>query len=172
MTARHALAALAAACLCTHATAQAGPGMGIGPGAGPAAKPAQVPGAMQVPGRAVREGSGLEGGPMLPGVETLDLTPEQREKVTGIRRELQRRVQVLTVSLRELRLQTGDADRVGEFDAATARKRYDEAAAIRKQMFEARLEARVELEAVLTKEQREQLRKAARPTPPGPAPRR
>jgi Spy/CpxP family protein refolding chaperone len=71
-------------------------------------------------------------------------------------------------SMREIRWKGQDLRNAPELDAAAARKLYDEGAAVRKQMFESRLEARAKAEALLTAEQREQLRKMPRAPRPGP----
>jgi len=181
MRTRFALAALAAATLSTIAAAQMGPGMGQGMMGGPG-KGAGMAGQADCPmmgqgmqGRGMRHGQGMKGGhgmggggmdgPGLAALEALDLTAEQRAKITEIRRDVQRKNHALMGSLREIRWQSQDAAKSAELDVAAARKRYDEAAAVRKQMFEARLEARARAEAVLTKEQREQLRAQPRPMP-------
>lgn len=185
MRTRFALAALAAATLSTIAAAQMGPGMGQGMMGGPG-KGAGMAGQADCPmmgqgmhGRGMGHGQGMGqgmkgghgmgqggmGGPGLAALEALDLTAEQRTKITEIRRDAQRKNHALMGSLREIRWQSQDAAKSAELDTAAARKRYDEAAAVRKQMFEARLEARAKAEAVLTKEQREKLRAQPRPMP-------
>jgi Spy/CpxP family protein refolding chaperone len=182
MKAGFAVAALAAACLSTVAAAQMGPGM-MG-GAGPGMMGGGGPGMMGGAGPGMR--SGQPGCPMHQGamggsgpaqgrmaarmaaLDALDLTDEQRGKVTAIRRDLQRKMHALKGSARELRWQGEDAAKSAEFDEAAARKRFDAAAALRKQMFEARLEARKGIHAVLTQEQREQLRRSLARVPPGP----
>jgi Spy/CpxP family protein refolding chaperone len=186
MRTRFALAALAAATLSTLAAAQMGPGMGHGmgpgmmggPGTGAADRPmGQGPDAGMT-GRGMMHRHGMGGGmmggrgmgmmegPGLAAIEALNLTDDQRGKLTEIRRDLQRRNHALMGSLREVRWKSQDAAKAPEFDATAARKRYKEGAAIRKQMFEARLDARVKAEAVLTREQREQLRKNLQARPP------
>ncbi len=93
-------------------------------------------------------------------LESLNLTAEQKAKVTEIRRDLQRKRHGLMGSMHEARWQAEDARKGGEIDDAAARKAYDAVAAVRKQMFEAGLEARSRIRAVLTKEQVEKLRQA------------
>jgi Spy/CpxP family protein refolding chaperone len=190
MKTRIALAALAAATLSTIAAAQMGPGMmggrGMGPGTGPQDCPMMgqgmgpgMGGQGMMHGRGGMHGQGMHGqgmrgaqgmreGPGLRDIEALDLTAEQRGKLTQIRRDLQRRTHALMGSMHEVGWKRQDLAAAPELDVAAARKLYDEGAAVRKQIFEARLEARAKAEAVLTKEQREQLRKSARPGP-GPA---
>ena len=188
MRTRFALAALAAATVSTFAAAQMGQGMGpgmmhgqgMGPGMGSQDCPMMGQGMGQgMGGKGMMHGRGgmhggrgmmgdeMSQGPGLRAIEALNLTPEQRAKVTEIRRDVQRRTHALMGSMREIRWKGQDLRSAPELDAAAARKLYDEGAAVRKQMFESRLEARAKAEALLTKEQREQLRKT-RP-PGGPA---
>jgi len=179
MKARFALAALTAACLSTYAAAQMGPGMGpgtmggtgMGPGmmgadcprGGPGMGPGRMGGHGMGHGRMGGHGPGAGGmGGSLRALEALNLTDEQRGKITEIRREAQRKHHALMGAMRDVRWKGQDLAKAPQLDAAAARKLYDEGAAIRKQMFEARLEARTRAEAVLTAEQREQLRKAPR----------
>ena len=185
MRTRFALAALAAATLSTLAAAQMGPGMGhgmghgMGPGMGQPDCPMMGQGMGGMGGKGMRHGQGgmhgggmmgddMARGPGLAAIEALDLTPEQRAKVTELRREVQRRNHALMGSMREIRWKGQDLRSAPELDAAAARKLYDEGAAVRKQMFESRLEARAKAEALLTKEQREQLRKAPQAHRHGP----
>ncbi|MBL0143211.1 MAG: Spy/CpxP family protein refolding chaperone [Betaproteobacteria bacterium] len=185
-----ALAAVAAACLSTIAAAQMGPGMMGGPGmsGGPGMGQGMGQGMVGGPGRMGGQGmgpgmtggrggcemgpgmthgkgmgAGMMGGPVMAGVEALNLTDEQRGKVTEIRREVQRKNHALMGSMHELKWQAEDAAKTAEFDEAAARKRFDAMAAIHKQMFETRLDARKRIDSVLTKEQREQLRKTMTP---------
>lgn len=187
MRTRFALAALAAATLSTIAAAQMGQGMG--PGTGPQDCPMMgqgsgpgMGGMGMMHGRGGMHGGmhggpgmkghqGMKSGPGLRDIEALDLTDDQRAKVTEIRRDLQRRNHALMGSLREIRWKGQDVAKAPRLDVEASRKLYDEGAAVRKQMFEARLEARAKAEAVLTKEQLEQLRNAPRPGP-GPGPMR
>ena len=189
MRTRFALAALAAATLSTLALAQMGPGMGhgtmggrgMGPGAGQQDCPMMGQGmGPGMGGKGMRHGQGgmhgggmhgggmmgedMARGPGLAAIEALELTPEQRAKVTELRRDVQRRNHALMGSMREIRWKGQDLRGAPELDAAASRKLYEEGAAVRKQMFESRLEARAKAEALLTKEQREQLRKTR---PPG-----
>lgn len=183
MKVRFASAALAAACVSTLAAAQMGPGTMGGPGMGQAMhqEHAMGPGAMHgaggCPMAGAGQGPGMGGGHRMHGgmmeggmkgglspraLEALDLTGEQRAKITEIRRDLQRRNHALMGTLRDVRWKRQDIAKSGEIDMEAARKLYDEGAAVRKQMFEARLDARAKIEALLTKAQREQLRKPPR----------
>jgi Spy/CpxP family protein refolding chaperone len=184
MRMRFALAALAAATLSTIAVAQMGPGMGGGPGMGRGMMPADCP--MQ-PGKTgegmghhgmmgggmgmMGGGMGMMGGGMgmMGRLAALDLTPEQRAKVTEIQRDAMRKHHGFMGTMMEMRWKTQDAQKDG-FNADAARKQYDAMAAIRKEMFESGLKAREQFNAVLTPEQREKLR-ASTPPPRTPPPR-
>jgi len=104
-------------------------------------------------------GGGMMGGPGFMALDRLNLDKAQRGKVTEILRDSQRKTHALMGSMHELRWKEEDRAKSGEFDAAAARKSYDAHAAIQKQMFEIRLDARTRIQEVLTKEQREQLGK-------------
>ena len=129
--------ALVATCLSPLASAQTGPGT--------------------TGGQAV--GQGTIGGIHPAALAALNLTEQQRVKVTEIQRELQRKKWGLIGSMRELRWKHEDALNAPDFDPELARNTFDAMAAVRRTMFEAGLDARKAIEAVLTNEQREQLRK-------------
>lgn len=93
----------------------------------------------------------------------LNLTEEQRAKVTEVQRGLQRAQWARMGALRELRWKHRDALDAPDFDPDAARKQYEAMAAIRKEMFEASLDARLRIEAVLTREQRQQLHQRRAP---------
>jgi hypothetical protein len=153
-----------------------GPGMMGGQGMGPGMMGGQGGCPMmggQGMGQGMMGGRGMMGGQgmghgMMAGhdpaaLERLGLNDEQRGKVRDIQRDLQRKQYALMGSMRDLGWQAEDNARSGGFDDAAARKNYDAMAAIRRQMFEAHLDAHKRIEAVLTKEQREQLRKGPQP---------
>ena len=153
-----------------------GPGMMGGPGGcvmGPGMMGGQGMGygmmGRQGMGGGMMGGAGMMGMPGPVGLERLNLSDEQRGKVREVQRDMQRKQHALMASMREARWQAEDAARPGAFDEAAARKNFDSMAAIRKQMFEARLDAHKRMEGLLTKEQRVQLRQAPRSA--GPAPR-
>lgn len=173
---RYALAALVAASLATAAAAQGGPGMGPGmmggpgmgrgmmgaecPMGGPGMGPGRMGGHGMGYGRMGGPGHGWQQGDRLRKLEALNLSDDQRQKITEIRRETQRKMHGLMGSLREVRWKSQDLAHSPHLDAAAARKLYEEGAAVRKQMFEARLEAWTKAEALLSPAQREQLHKA------------
>lgn len=194
MKTRFALAALAAATISTFAAAQMGPGMGGGPGMGRGAgpgTPGDCPmmekgmgpgghpgmgggmmgrhGGMGGMGGMRGEGMGhgmMEGHGMMRTLQGLDLTAEQRTKLTEIQRDAQRKRHGFMGTMRETRWKMQDAQKDG-FNEEAARKQFDAMAAIRKEMFEAGLATRKQVEAILTPEQRDRLRKAR----PGPGPK-
>jgi len=191
MKTRFALAALAAATISTFAAAQMGPGMGGGPGMGRGPGPGMAGGdcPMQqgqgqgmgggMMGRHGGMGGGMHGGMgggmhggmmgqgLSPGVlATLGLSPEQQAKITEIQRDAQRKRHGYRGTMRETRWNAQDAQKDG-FNEDAARKQFDAMAAIRKEMFESGLAARKQIDAVLTPEQREKLKKAR----PGPGPK-
>jgi Spy/CpxP family protein refolding chaperone len=93
------------------------------------------------------------------GYNPLKLSDEQRGKIADIQEDIQRKQWALMSSMHELqfRAQRGEAP-----SDAEARKLYQASADLRKQMFENSLDARKRIDAVLTKEQREQLRRGWR----------
>ena len=172
-----ALAALVAATLSVPAFAQGGPGMHRGPGmgAGPQADcpmeqgagPRHGKGGMMGEGRhgmmggrhGGMGGMGMEGmgGPGLKALQALDLTPEQRTKVTEIVRDQQRKQHGFKGTMRELHWKQQDAMK-GGFNEDAARKHFDAMAAIRKEMFEAHLATRKQIDGLLTPEQKAKLK--------------
>ncbi len=138
-------AALAAACISPWAPGQTLPTMGD-QGTGPSKLDRPV------------MGQGTIAGINPADLAALDLTERQRDKVTEVQRDLQRKRGSVTASIRELRWKQQDMMRGSEFDAGAARKTHDEIAGLRKEMFEAALDARKRIEAVLTKQQLEWLK--------------
>ncbi|NYT77150.1 Spy/CpxP family protein refolding chaperone [Alcaligenaceae bacterium] len=86
-----------------------------------------------------------------------DLTAEQQTKIQAIQEQFRGKQWELMGKMRELSLRSGMMGAGREtFDEPAARKAYDEMAALRKQMFENRLDARKKIDALLTDKQREQ----------------
>lgn len=193
MRTRYALAALAAATISTFAFAQMGPGMGGGPGMGRGPGPGMAGGDCPMHqgqgmgggmmgrhggmgggmhgGMHGGMGGGMHGGMMGQGIPpgmlaTLGLSADQQAKITEIQRDAQRKRDAFRVTMRETHWKTQDAQKDG-FNEDAARKQFDAMAAMRKEMFESGLATRKQVEAVLTPEQREKLRKAR----PGPGPK-
>jgi Spy/CpxP family protein refolding chaperone len=139
-----------------------GPGYGPGPGFGPGQGPGQGygPGMM---GGSGRGGPGMMGGygggyGPGPGAAISGLTDEQRDKLAVIREQHRQKnwgtmgqVQAEQFKLRQMY----SADKLDSAAILEQQKKVDD---LRRQMLKSRLEARKEIEAVLTPEQRKQLR--------------
>lgn len=87
-----------------------------------------------------------------------DLTADQRTKIGDIQREYRARQWPLMQQMHEL--MWGDGS--GTFDEQAQRREYDRVAALQKQMFENALESRKRIDAILTPQQREELRRGPR----------
>jgi len=109
-------------------------------------------------------GMGMMGGGMMGegfyGLDRLDLTAEQREKLGTILRDSRARQWKAMEQMHELAWKDGGL-RGDKFDEAAARKLFEAHQQAQKQMFENRLETRKQVEAVLTAEQRDKLGKRA-----------
>ncbi len=130
---------------------------GRGPGYGPGSGPGYGPGMMG--GGGYGRGQGMMGGNGFgPGGGIADLSAEQREKMALIRENNRRKnwdtmgqLQSEQFKLRQLYY----AEKTDPSAITEQQKKVDE---LRRQMLRSRLEARKEIEAVLTAEQRKQLR--------------
>ncbi len=170
MNARHAALALAlAASLSMIAPAVSqpyGPGMMRGDGGG------WGPGMMGGYGGGWGMGHGMMGGyggGMGPGMmwgyggdayAGLDLSADQRKKIAEIREQTRKSMWQLMGTMHEQGYHMHDLVRPGPFDEQAARKAYDSMAATQKSMFDLQLDAHRKIDAVLTPEQRDKLRKA------------
>lgn len=130
-----------------------GPGYGMNPDYGGGGPGNAGPGYGMGPGHGM--GPGMMGG--WRGLPP-DLTPEQRKQIAEIQREQRSRQWPLMQQMHEL-MWADDSTEPGAFDEQAQRRNYDRLAGLRKQMFENQLEARKRIEAVLTPQQREQLRR-------------
>jgi len=126
-----------------------GPGMmgGWGPGYG------MGPGMMGGYGM----GYGMMGGYRW-GLGALNLTDAQRARIADIQREASRKQWDVMGKVHEQQYQLQEQYASGRLDDDAARKAYAAMADAHKQMFDIQLDARKKIDAVLTKEQREQLR--------------
>jgi Spy/CpxP family protein refolding chaperone len=124
-----------------------GPGYGYGPG---------MMGGGYGPGM-MGGGYGMGGPGMMGGWGALpaDLTAEQRGKIADIQRDLRKQQWPLMEQMQEAMWDNGSAAP----DEKAERQQYDRVSALHKQMFENMLASRKRMEAVLTPEQREQMRK-------------
>lgn len=91
----------------------------------------------------------------------LDLSAEQRQKISDIEQQTRQAMWKLMGTMHEQAYQMGGMGMMGgpQVDDATARKAYQAMADTRKAMFELQLDARKRIDAVLTAKQREQLQR-------------
>jgi Spy/CpxP family protein refolding chaperone len=111
---------------------------------------------------------GRGGSPMGPGMmwgysrsayAGIDLTPDQRKKIAEIEDQASQAQWKLMGSMHQQGFQMHESFAPGGVDEATARKAFDSMSGTRKAMFELMLDASKRMDAVLTKEQRDQLRR-------------
>jgi Spy/CpxP family protein refolding chaperone len=166
-------AAIAAALSATARAQPVGPGGGWGPGMmggygygpGYGMGPGMMGGYGYGPGYGM--GPGMMGGygPGMMGfgaLGALNLTDAQRAKIADIQRELSQKHWELMGKAFEERNKLLEQFESGKTDDQAARKTYQAMAEARRQMFESSLDARKRIDAVLTPEQREQLRRGWR----------
>jgi len=92
------------------------------------------------------------------GLGALNLTDAQRARIADIQRETSRKQWDLMGKVHEQQYRLREQYESGGLDDDAARKAYAAMADAHKQMFDVQLDARKKIDAVLTKEQREQLR--------------
>ncbi len=128
-----------------------GPGMmgGYGPGYG------MGPGMMGGYGRGYGMGLGMMGDPL----GALDLTDAQRAQINKIQDETRRKNWDVLGKMQDERAKLRDAYASGTADRAAILDAYKRIGDLRLQRIENGLDARERIEGVLTKEQREQLRR-------------
>jgi len=138
-----------------------GPGM-MGQGYGPGM---MGPGTMGYGMMGQGMGPGMMGGMMGPGMmyganpyAALDLSAEQRAKISAIQEQLWRKRWDLMGRMHEERYHMHQLMSGVVTDDAAARKAYQAMADAHKQMFDAMLAAHKQIDAVLTKEQRDKLK--------------
>ena len=130
-----------------------GPGMMGGHGYG------MGPGFMAGPG-GYGMGPGMMGGGSRGGAYAgLDLTAEQRQKIAEIEQATAKAQWQLMGTMHEQGYGMHENGAAGAFDEAAARKSFDAMTEARKAMFELQIDARKKIDAVLTPQQREQLRR-------------
>jgi len=100
-------------------------------------------------------GPGMMGGPGGAGLDVPDLTADQRGKIRQVQQDFWKKQWPL---MQQMHATMWD-DGAGSFDEQAARKNYEAASALHKQMFENGLEMRKRVDAVLTPKQKEQLRR-------------
>ena len=161
---RISLLVAAAALFSGAALAQPGPGM-MGPGmmgygmmGGYGMGPGMMgPGMM---GYGYGMGPGMMGPGMMGGYDYygLDLSPEQRAKISDIRQRLAQQHWDLMGKMHQQGYRMSFY-RDGKLDEQAARKGYETMAASHKEMFESWLQAQKQVDAVLTAEQRQKLQR-------------
>jgi Spy/CpxP family protein refolding chaperone len=154
-------AAAVAALFSAVAWAQVGPGMmgGYGPDGGFGPGYGMGPWMMGGHGpRGYGMGPGMMWGYGAGGYGGLKLSDEQRTKIASIEEEFSRKQWELMGKMHEQRYQLYGFDSSDKADESAARKAYQAVSDTRKAMFENSLDMRKRIDAVLTKEQREQLR--------------
>lgn len=108
-------------------------------------------------------GEGMGPGPMYGGTDAplagLALTQEQRKKITDLRAEASQAMWELMGTMHRQGHRMRGMYGPGAYDEAAARKAYQAMSEAQQAMFEMRLDLRKKIEAVLTEEQRENLRK-------------
>ena len=93
------------------------------------------------------------------GLSALKLSSEQRAKLDDIQRELRGKQRELMSRMHKQEFHMHDAFALAGADEAAARKSFDAMSVAMKEMFEASLEAGKRINAVLTDEQRKELRR-------------
>jgi Spy/CpxP family protein refolding chaperone len=170
---RKLIVAAVAALFSAAAWAQMGPGYGghMGPGMmwgqGPAASSdddaycGYGPGAGMMGGYSRGPGAGMMGGYYGRGnYDALKLTDAQREKIAAIQKDASNKQWATMKAMHDLRWSAFGPDATKKADP---RQTYEAMAALRKQMFDARVDAQERIDGVLTAEQKDQLRNSWRP---------
>lgn len=104
-------------------------------------------------------GPGMMWGNLDQAYAGLDLSADQRSKIADIEEQASRSMWQLMGTMHEQGYRMGHMMDASPLDDADARKAYDAMAATHKAMFELQLDARKRMDAVLTPQQREQLRR-------------
>ena len=168
---RKLITAAIGAILATAAWAQTDPGYGPGDcGMGPGMMGGYGMGSGMMGGNGMGMGGygmgpGMMGGFGPGGYYGLKLSDEQRRKIADIQEQNWQKQWALMKSMHELQFRGARAESSGKTDDAEARKTYQAASELHKQMFENSLDARKRIDSVLTKEQREQLERGWRGGP-------
>jgi len=131
-----------------------GPGMmgGYGGGYG------MGPGMMGGYGGGYGMGPGMMGGYGNEAYAGLKLSAEQQKKITAIQKETSKAMWQLVGTMHEQGYHMHGMFGPGAFDEAAARKAFQTMQETQKAMFDMQLEGHKKMDAVLTKEQRDQLR--------------
>jgi Spy/CpxP family protein refolding chaperone len=132
-----------------------GPDYGMGPG--------MMGGYGMGPGMMGGQGSGYGMGPgMMDGYASradLNLTAEQRSKIAKIRNDVRRKHWDLMGKMQDEQAQMNEHYNSDQRDDAPLSKSYRDMSELRQQMFDLSLSARRQIDAVLTQEQRDKLKR-------------
>ncbi len=126
-----------------------GPGMMGGYGMGPGMMGGQGPG--------YGMGSGMMGG--YASRADLNLTAEQRSKIAKIQNDVRRKHWDLMGKMQDEQAQMNEQYHSDQRDDAPLSKSYRDMSELRQQMFDLSLSARRQIDAVLTQEQRDKLKR-------------
>ncbi len=138
-----------------------GPGMMGGYGGGYGGGHGMGPGMMGGPGGGYGGGygTGMMGGWGVEDYAALKLTPEQKKQITAIQQDSRKAMWQMMGTMHEQGYHMHDLLGPSAVDEAAARKSFEQMQATQKAMFELQLDAQKKINAVLTAEQREQLRR-------------
>jgi Spy/CpxP family protein refolding chaperone len=155
MRIKHVAAAVAALLVAAAAGAQPygmGPGMMGGYGMGSGMMGGRGPGGYG-------SGPGMMWGSTADAYAGLDLAPEQRRQIADIEQETSKAMWQFMGTMHDQDYRMHGVFGPGAFDEDAARKAYQVMTDTRKAMFELQLQARKKIDAVLTPEQRDRLRR-------------
>jgi Spy/CpxP family protein refolding chaperone len=148
-------AAVAASAVANPPQGNFGPDYGMGPG--------MMGGYGMGPGMMGGQGSGYGMGPgMMDGYVSradLKLTAEQRSKIAKIRNDVRRKHWDLMGKMQDEQAQLNEQYYSDQRDDAPLSKSYRDMSELRQQMFDLSLSARRQIDAVLTQEQRDKLKR-------------
>ena len=130
-----------------------GPGYGMGYGMGPGTMGSYVPGGYGM-------GPGMMWGYGGDAYAGLDLNPEQRQKIADIQEQTASTMWQLMGTMHQQGYHRYGMFGSRTLDEQAARQAYETMAGARQAMFEVQLDARKKMDAVLTPEQRDQLRRS------------
>jgi Spy/CpxP family protein refolding chaperone len=147
--------ALAASAVANPPQGNFGPDYGMGSG--------MMGGYGMGPGMMGGQGSGYGMGPgMMDGYASradLNLTAEQRSKIAKIRNDVRRKHWDLMGKMQDEQAQMNEQYNSDQRDDAPLSKSYRDMSELRQQMFDLSLSARRQIDAVLTQEQRDKLKR-------------
>jgi Spy/CpxP family protein refolding chaperone len=147
--------AVAASAVASPPQGNFGPDYGMGPG--------MMGGYGMGPGMMGGQGSGYGMGPgMMDGYASradLNLTAEQRSKIAKIRNDVRRKHWDLMGKMQDEQAQMNEHYNSDQRDDAPLSKSYRDMSELRQQMFDLSLSARRQIDAVLTQEQRDKLKR-------------